>query len=133
MDATSIITSLISLLFGGGIATLVTIKSIKGKAAAEVKTVELDNVQEAVKIWREMAESLNGELKKANDDREALKDEIKESQKERAEILEEVGKLQKEITKLTKINEKIYKSLEKINGDNYSKIVEEIKNEIGKI
>ena len=60
MDWTQIISLVLNLALGGGlIVSLATLKSQKrkgeaeaDKANAEVKTTELDNVQEAIKIWR---------------------------------------------------------------------------------
>jgi predicted nucleic acid-binding Zn-ribbon protein len=60
----------LNLIFGGGIIiTFITLKSQRKKAAAEADgaiasadSTELDNVDKAIKIWREMAMELKSEL-----------------------------------------------------------------------
>lgn len=124
MDWTQIISLILNLALGGGlIVSLATLKSQKrkgeaeaDKAKAEVKTTELDNVQEAITIWRNMAEALSTELK--------------ESRANSSEIAIQVEALRKEVARLTTINSKILKLLDKITGDNFEKIVEQIKKEI---
>ena len=114
MDWTTIISLLLNLVFGGGfITTLVTLKSSAKKADADVKTTELDNVQEAVKIWRETAETFKSEL-----------DSYRANQKEMTLQME---CLRKEVAKLSTINCKMVKLLDKINTDNLEQIVEQIK------
>jgi len=114
MDWTTIISLLLNLVFGGGfITTLVTLKSSAKKADADVKTTELDNVQEAVKIWRETAETFKREL-----------DSYLANQKEMTLQME---CLRKEVAKLSSINSKMVKLLDKINTDNLEQIVEQIK------
>lgn len=123
---------LITLIFGFagsgfGIYGLVTIKSQKRKAEEEankvreeVKTNELDNIQEAIKIWREMAESLKAE-------RDEYKQSYIEVQKHNAEMVEQMEAIRKELNRLTNINSKMVKLLDKITPENLSEMVETIK------
>lgn len=114
MEWTSIISVFLNLVFGGGfLVSLVTLKASRKKADAEVKTTELDNVQEAVKIWREMAESLKSELEsyKANQNNMTM----------------QLEGLRKEVAKLSSINNKMVKLLDKITPENLEQMVEQIK------
>ena len=121
MDWTQIISLILNLALGSGlIVSLATIKSQKrkgdaeaDKAKAEVKTTELDNVQEAVKIWREMAEG--------------LKMELDQSKKNYEDILLQLESLRKEVKTLNGINTKMVKLLDKITPDNLEQMVEQIK------
>jgi len=56
--------------------------------------------------------------------------ELKESRSSSSEIATQVEALRKEVARLTTINSKILKLLDKITGDNFEKIVEQIKKEI---
>ena len=118
-----VIITIITALLTGGFSSLITVRFSRQKAKAEavlaessVKTSELDNVQEAVKIWREMAESLKSELNQSRDDYK--------------NITSEIESLRKEIAHLTCINSKIMKLLDKITPENLEKMVEQIKKEI---
>lgn len=112
---------------GYGLYGLVTVKAQRRKADAEankvreeVKTNELDNVQEAIKIWREMAESLKAE-------RDEYKRSYLEVQKHNSEMAESLAAIKKELTRLTNINTKMVKLLDKITPENLSEMVETIK------
>lgn len=121
MDVVSIA---LNLIFGGGfIVTLITLRSQKKKAGAEAKgaeataeSTELDNVEKAIKIWREMAENLK-----------AQRDEAINSF---AEVSKQVEGLRRDVQKLNLTNQKILKLLDQISHDNLEKTVEEIKGEI---
>lgn len=112
---------------GYGLYGLVTVKAQRRKADAEankvreeVKTNELDNVQEAIKIWREMAESLKAE-------RDEYKQSYLEVQKHNADMAEQLEAIRKELTRLTNINSKMVKLLDKITPENLSEMVDTIK------
>lgn len=112
---------------GYGLYGLVTVKSQQRKAEAEankvreeVKTNELDNVQEAIKIWREMAESLKAE-------RDEYKQSYLEVQKHNADMADQLEAIRKELTRLTNINSKMVKLLDKITPENLSEMVDTIK------
>ena len=56
MEWTQIISLVCNVIFGGGfIAAMVTLKSTKQKAAAEVDTLTIGNTKEIVELWREYA------------------------------------------------------------------------------
>ncbi len=122
MELVSIILN--AVLGGGFLITLITIRSAKKKANAEAqateagaKSTELDNVQDAITIWREMAESLKQEL--AN--------ERLESNKVINEMRTEIESLGRAVKKLNSINNKMVKLLDKITPENLESMVEQIK------
>jgi predicted RNase H-like nuclease (RuvC/YqgF family) len=123
MDVVSIA---LNLIFGGGfIITLLTLRAQRKKAGAEAKgaeataeSTELDNVEKAIKIWREMAESLKTELMASNERYDA--------------VAKQVEALRKDVQKLNCTNQKILKLLDKISHDNLESTVAEIKEEIKK-
>ena len=108
---------ILNLVLGGGFfISLVTLRSTRlraeseaRKAKAEAKTTEIENVESAIKIWRDLA----NEMSKKYD-----------------LVLEELEKLRREVNRLNRINTKIMKLLDKITPENMEAIVEQIKNEI---
>lgn len=120
---TNILLPIFSGLLSGGLVTLLTMRSLKVKAAAEAKTAEataesneLENVDKAIKIWREMAERLYGELE--------------ESRRENAKFMLEVSSLKKEVSKLSSTTNRIARILDQITPENMEHKVEQLKNEI---
>ncbi len=127
MEWSSILIALIGVVSGGGIGYFFTINATRkeamakaDKAEGEVKTNELDNVQEAIKIWREMAESLKAE-------RDEYKQSYLEVQKHNSDMADQLTAIRKELTRLTNINSKMVKLLDKITPENLSEMVETIK------
>ena len=125
MDLTSIIITVFSALFGGGIGSILTFKATRKKAGAEAKgaeatakSTELDNVEEAIKIWREMAV----EMKAQRDD--ALTSF--------SDVSKQVEALRKDVRKLNCTNQKILNLLDQISHENLENTVKEIKDEIKK-
>ena len=130
----SIIIALISLLGGGGLTYLFTISATRKKAMAEadqaqetanktkseVKTSELDQVQEAITIWRQMAESLKAE-------RDEYKANFLAVSNHNAEMAAQMESIRKELAKLNTINNKMVKLLDKITPDNLTEMVDKIK------
>lgn len=116
----------LNLLLGGGfLVTLATLRSQKVRAKAEAKgasasaeSQELDNVEKAIRIWREMAESLKAELQDLLDKHE--------------QVTRQVQELKRAVDRLNTTNTKILKLLDKIQPDNYEKMVAAIKEEIDK-
>jgi len=111
---------ILSSLLSGGIVSIAVLRFTRRKAAAEavlketeVKTSELDNVQEAVKIWRETAESFREELKASQEN-----------------FSKQVELLKKEVSRLTRIQAKIVILLDRITPENLENMVAQIKNEI---
>ena len=79
------------------------------KSRAEGKKSELDVVQEAIKIWREMAVDLKLEIK----------------------CLQEENRLMKsEVNKLRQLNNKILKVLDKLSMENFEAVVKELREKI---
>lgn len=125
-----IILAVISALAGGGLSSVLVLRYTRQKAAAEAKQAEvgvkkadaeadaseLDNVQVAIKIWREMAESLQVELEK--------------SRANYTQVTTEIACLREQVKRLTSINSKILKLLDKLTPENLEKMVEQIKKEI---
>lgn len=117
MGVFEIISLLLNLVFGGGlIVSLATLRATKNeatakaqRAVAEAKTNELDNVESAIKIWREIAQDMA-------DKYEA--------------VSRQVEQLSKEVKRLNTINNKIVKLLDKITPENIEHMVSEIKKQI---
>lgn len=79
------------------------------KVEAEAKQGELDVIEDAIKIWREIAEDLKKEVKRLSDDNKQLKSEVH---------------------RLRQINTKILIALDKITTENAAEIISKLKNEI---
>lgn len=111
MEHVSII---LNAVFGGGfLITLLTLRSTKAKAVSDAKAKELDNVQEAITIWREMAEG--------------LKTELTASHENYKEITKQVESLKRAVCRLTSVNNKMVKLLDKITPENLDEMVKQIK------
>lgn len=123
---TQLISIGLNLIFGSGfLITVLTLRSMRKKAGAEAKgaeasaeSTELDNVEKAIKIWREMAENLKAELAASNERYEG--------------VARQMDSLRKEVRQLNRTNSKILRLLENISHDNLESTVEEIKSEIHK-
>lgn len=124
MGLFEIISLILNLVLGGGLfITLVTLKSVKQEAAANAKKAEaeaakadaatkaseLDNVEGAIKVWRDLAQDMA--------DRHV-------------EMIKQVEELRKEVNRLRLINNKIMRLLDRITPENMNQMVEKIKNEI---
>lgn len=123
-DLLSIISIVLNGLLGGGFfIQFVTLRSLRVKAQAEADSanantdsLELDNVNKAIRIWREMSESYKLELKEWRD--------------KYLEVAMQVESLRREVQKVNLTSNKILKLLDHITIDNLEKIVEQIKVEI---
>lgn len=119
-----LISLILNFLFAGGLfVTLITLKSVKqeaiGKArkaiaeaekeVAAVKKDEIQNVEAAIKIWREMAESMA---------------------ERHDETMREVQALRQEVNRLRLINNRIVRLLDKITPENLQTTVDKIKQEM---
>lgn len=117
MSVLEIILSIVSIVLSVGfVTTLATLQEIKKEAKAKVqhavadaKTTELENVETAIKIWRETAEQLS------------LKYDT---------VLLELERLRKEVNRLNRINTRIVKHLDRMTPENMEAIVEQIKQEL---
>lgn len=127
-----IISLILNLVLGTGlIATLLTLSETKRKAAYDADLAkgnadekEIENVDKAIKIWREIAESMgvrNQEL--INQNSELIR--------QRDELTDKIDKLDKQVTKLTAVNNKIVRLLDHITPENMVAKINEIKNQIG--
>lgn len=122
------------ILGGGGLLTIVTLRSSAAKAKVEVDQLkteleksktevqsnELANTEGAIKIWRETATSLRDELVKSQDNYNVVLRQLDTFSKT-------VDDLRAEVQKLRTTNNKIVKLLDKITPDNLSEMVEQIK------
>ena len=126
-----VLSLILNLLFGGGlILTLITLRSFKLKsqgealqatAQAEVveqqaNSAEIDNVEKIAKMWREQAEIFESKWKGTEERIGKFADTVEE--------------LRREVKRLVNVNTKIVNTLDKINADNYEKIIEQIKADI---
>lgn len=127
MEFQSLSILLNALLSGGILFQFLTFKGQKNKVNAEAEgakalaeSTELSNTEQAIKIWREMAQQLKAELQ--------------ESGNKYSEMAKQVEELRKEVNKLTAASNKILKMLDKITHENLETVVKQIKNEInGKV
>ena len=119
-----VVNTALTVLFGGGfLITLITLraqrKRAKGEAdqaAALADGTELDNVEKAIRIWREMAQSLEAELRSTREKVDAMQKQIEE--------------LQREVVTLRKTSNNILCKVNKMNNENFAAIVEEIKKDM---
>lgn len=102
-----------AVLGGGLLVTLFTLRSTRKKASEEAKASELDNVQDAIAIWRETAETLQKELEQSRERHQSVQKEIES--------------LRRAVTRLTSVNNKMVKLLDKITPENLDSMVEQIK------
>lgn len=122
-NAWGLISTIVNVVLGGGfIASLITLKQQKKRsqgeadqAAAQADSTELDNVEKAIRIWREMAESLQNDLR----DQRAKSDKM----------TEEISLLRKEVCRLAASNRKMIEMLNKITPENLERMIEKIKDE----
>jgi hypothetical protein len=119
----SVVSSLISAVLGGGMVWIFAMKAQKKRLNAEAKgaeanaeSTELNNVEKAITIWREMAES--------------LKKELEASRTKYDEVTKQVVELKKSVDKLNTSNQRILKLLDRISPENMDKLIAEIKHEI---
>lgn len=119
----SVVSSLISALLGGGMVWIFAMKAQKKRLNAEAKgaeanaeSTELSNVEKAITIWRQMAESLRAELEA--------------SRSKYDEVTKQVVELRKSVDKLNTQNQRILKLLDRISPENMDKLIAEIKHEI---
>lgn len=113
-----IVSLILNALLGGGLlVTLVTLRATKNKANADAKGSELDNVQEAITIWREMSKKLHEELTVSRE----------ESEQMAIQMHKEIESLRRAVSRLTSVNNKMVKLLDKITPENLNDMVKKIK------
>lgn len=126
-----LLSMLLNILFGTGlILTLVTLRSFKIKSRGEALQAtaqadviekqaddsEIKNVAQIARMWREQAEIYESKWKHTDD--------------EVSRLSKTIEALQSEVKRLVSINTRIVKSLDRINAENYEKIVAQIKSDI---
>lgn len=116
----TIVSLIVNFLAGGGVLVFFTLKPSIKKAgaeaermAAEAKTVEIDNEEKAIDIYKGLAEDLRKELIN--------------SKSNYTEVLTEMANLRKEVVKLTNVNKQMVKLLDKITPDNLTEMIDKIK------
>lgn len=117
MLAFETISLVLNFLLGGGlIVTLITLKSTKKQAEADAqkalaiaKASEIENVDAAVKIWRELAENMA---------------------ERQAGLSEQVEELSVEVRRLKNATNRVVRLLDRITPENLSEMVEKIRSEI---
>jgi hypothetical protein len=134
MDWTQVFIAFLGVIGGGGVTYLFTLKAIRKEAMAkadqatedvnktksEVKSSELDQVQEAITIWRGIAEDMKTE-------RDEYKANFLLVSNHNAEMALQLESIRKELAKLSTINSKMVKLLDKITPDNLNEMVDKIK------
>ncbi len=119
-----VVSTAINIVLGGGfVYSIITIRSQRDKAKAEAKgamaqteSTELDNVEKAVKIWREMAEMLEKELR--------------ETRLNYERIVSEVDELKRAVKSLNCTHRRVLKLLTEMSHDNYREVATAIQQEI---
>jgi len=93
------------------------------QSEAQAAMSELDVVEKAIKIWREMSEQLTQELERSRCLIEGLKKQVDT-------LAEENQALRLEVAKLRTTNAKIVRALEKITPENFIHVVNELKQKL---
>jgi len=75
----------------GGIASFVTWLIGRKKENVEVQGSEITNTQEAIKIWREMAQEMSDKVKELGDKVDALTQEVHSLRSENTELKQKLG------------------------------------------
>ena len=101
--------TILAIAGSSAVSTLMGYLVARRKNMAEAHRSEFELVQEAIRIWREQADELKGEV-------EALRKENKT--------------LRCEIAKLRKTNEKFVRALENATPENLDAVVNELKKEV---
>lgn len=120
MELFQLISLVLNLLLGSGlVVTLATLRSVRKEASgkakkvvAEAQTNEIQNVEAAIKIWREIAQDMANNYER---------------------VSREVDTLSKEVVKLRASNNRIAKLLNNITPENLESVVQDIKNKINEI
>ncbi len=75
----------------GAIASFVTWLIGRKKENVEVQGSEITNTQEAIKIWREMAEDMSNKVKELSDKVDALTQEVHSLRSENSDLKLKIG------------------------------------------
>ncbi len=108
MQINELLTILVSFFTGGGLLILLTISIQKKKIRAEydnllmeAKGNELNNVEKAIKIWRDSAEAMRKQSEEISAQREAMRQQNFELQQRIRGLEAKVAELVKELKKKT--------------------------------
>jgi uncharacterized coiled-coil protein SlyX len=133
------VSSLLSALLGGGLVNIINRKAQKRKADSDAKNSEalaegseLNNVEKAIKIWREMAECLKLQNSEQASVITALQIEIGEQRKSREELTKQIEILSNKVNKLNTTSNKILKMLNSVTHENLDAMVAKMKIELQK-
>lgn len=75
----------------GGIASFITWLIGRKKENVEVQGSEITNTQEAIKIWREMAQEMSDKVKELSDKVDALTQEVHSLRSENSDLKHKLG------------------------------------------
>lgn len=117
MGLVELISIVLNLVLGTSlIVTLKTMKSIKAQAAAdakkaeaEAKSSEIENVDAALKIWRQLAERMS---------------------EKQQDLTQQVEELHTEVRRLKNATNRVARLLDRITPENMTEMVDAIKKEI---
>jgi peptidoglycan hydrolase CwlO-like protein len=98
---TKMLSTIIALLSSSVITGLLTWMFTRRKVTAEAKGAELDNVEKAVAIWRELATDLNKKLETLSQKCDALTTEITQLRAENKSLKKQMEKFGKTIDSST--------------------------------
>lgn len=107
MDWTTIITSLLTFVAGGGIFTLVTIGVQRKKLKAGVKSDEIDNMRKALEdFYKPLLKTQDERIASQNDRINELEAKVRQLEQEKQEqamaYQKQIAELQKQITDITR-------------------------------
>jgi gas vesicle protein len=75
----------------GGVASFITWLIGRKKESVEVQGSEITNTQEAIKIWREMAQEMSDKVKELSDKVDALTQEVHSLRSENTDLKHKLG------------------------------------------
>ena len=84
-------------VIAGALSSFVTYIIARRKTLAEAQGSEIDNVQKAIAVWRELAENLEAKVDKLIEENSLLKDEVMSHKKEMARLETLVRDLSKNV------------------------------------
>jgi len=114
-------TEILMIVVPSSIASVIAWILGRRKYKAETRSSELDNVEKAAKIWRELSEQLEGRLKH---DINELKSENGKMREENNLIREQFSQVQQENRSLKEQMESLEKRLKEANCDNMKLLAE---------
>lgn len=101
----------------GVITSVATWFAARRKNLADVQSGELDNVEKAVKIFREQHEYISNQWKEATDEANRINSLYRQS-------IAEIGKLEEQVSKMERINSEMQKTNSELIEQNKALIAE---------